>query len=434
MRTFTQLVVLSLLVIGFQYQTASAQSCTCPNGNNGNGPFISGALSTPTVACYEDLLALINGPLGDPMTVAAFDIVDGFVPVCIVSAAPVNNCVGAFMILVDAEDSEGNCASNGPFAVNVIIQDLILPVITCPSDVMIQCEESLDPIINGNLGEATAIENCTEPVVIASADITINADPCATVIERTWSATDCGGSATCVQTITVTDNQAPTFTVPADMDITVDAMCVFDADISVTGDVSDELDNCDPTVEATFSDVTTMGSCDGETVITRTWTTTDDCGNSNVQTQVITVLDEIPPVISGCPSDITVECDALPSINDEMVTYVDNCDPTIIGIPGDEQIIADPNNPFPCTEEILLLRTWEASDDCGNMASCTQLVLVIDTTDPIITFCPGDATVNCEDDNSSFSLGFAWRQIIALPTSISRSPMLLPIMAVTMIL
>ncbi|HRW76634.1 MAG TPA: hypothetical protein P5563_12065, partial [Saprospiraceae bacterium] len=406
MRTLSLLTTTAMLFLFGAWQSVQAQ-CPCPNGNNANGPFISGALMTPTVTCYEDLEALINGPVGDPMTVSAFDATDGFVPVCIVSAPPANNCVGSIMIMVDAADNDGNCASNGPFAVSVIIQDNVPPVITCPGDVTIECDESLDPMVNGNLGEATAMDNCMADVTISYSDITISVTPCETVIERTWSAQDCGGTATCVQEISVQDTQAPTFTVPADIVIYVDAACAFNADVTITGDVSDESDNCDPSVEATYVDITNPGSCVGETIVLRTWTSIDDCGNSLEQVQTITVLDNIPPVLSGCPSDVTVQCYAIPSVNDEMVTYVDNCDPTVIPVVGMEAIIPDPNNPSPCIEEILLLRTWEVADDCGNTASCTQLVTVIDTNDPWITLCPPDVTVNCEDDYSSASTGFA---------------------------
>ncbi|MEZ5031034.1 MAG: hypothetical protein R2787_06525 [Saprospiraceae bacterium] len=165
MRTLSLLSSTALLFLLSSTQSVFAQ-CGCPNGNNANGPFISGAAMTPTVACYEDLEALLNGPLGDPTTVSAFDASDGFVPVCIVSGPPANNCVGSIMIMVDAADSDGNCASNGPFAVTVIIQDNLPPVITCPGDVTIECDESLDPMVNGNLGEATALDNCMADVTI----------------------------------------------------------------------------------------------------------------------------------------------------------------------------------------------------------------------------------------------------------------------------
>ncbi|MEY8867894.1 hypothetical protein AB9K24_00175, partial [Meridianimaribacter flavus] len=73
---------------------------------------------------------------------------------------------------------------------------------------------------------------------------------------------------TLVQTINVVDTTAPTFTVPADVTIE----CDQDAnDLTLTGDVTDEADNCDAGLEATFSDAVADGNCANESVITRTW-------------------------------------------------------------------------------------------------------------------------------------------------------------------
>ncbi|OZV68713.1 hypothetical protein CA834_09640, partial [Winogradskyella aurantia] len=69
---------------------------------------------------------------------------------------------------------------------------------------------------------------------------------------NTWTFTDACGTTIqeYVQTITVEDNTAPTFTVPAD--ITVE--CDVDVnDLSITGDVTDEADNCSTGLEATFA-------------------------------------------------------------------------------------------------------------------------------------------------------------------------------------
>ncbi|MFZ3565280.1 PKD domain-containing protein, partial [Tenacibaculum finnmarkense] len=61
--------------------------------------------------------------------------------------------------------------------------------------------------------------------------------------------------------ITVKDTIKPTFTVPNDAIIYADENCNFDASVAKTGDVSDESDNCDTTLSATFTDATIAGSC-----------------------------------------------------------------------------------------------------------------------------------------------------------------------------
>ena len=63
-------------------------------------------------------------------------------------------------------------------------------------------------------------------------------------------------------------------------------------------------DDCDATVTLTFNDVTTPGTCAGNYSVTRTWTATDDCGNSSTATQTINVQDITAPVIAALPAAI----------------------------------------------------------------------------------------------------------------------------------
>ena len=49
--------------------------------------------------------------------------------------------------------------------------------------------------------------------------------------------------------------------------------------------------------------------CDNHyTLIRRTWTVSDNCDNSTLAEQIITVHDDIAPVFTFVPADYTVEC------------------------------------------------------------------------------------------------------------------------------
>ncbi|MGB4849574.1 MAG: hypothetical protein WBP41_16745, partial [Saprospiraceae bacterium] len=90
--------------------------------------------------------------------------------------------------------------------------------------------------------------------------------------------------------ITGSDQTAPTFTRPADITILTNAPCVYDASVAVTGDVTNEQDNCATGLNATFTDNIVDGPCECSHIITRTWSLSDACGNSaSNQVQTITV-------------------------------------------------------------------------------------------------------------------------------------------------
>ena len=157
--------------------------------------------------------------------------------------------------------------------------------------------------------------------------------PCigSSIITRTWSLTDeCGNNTTAAQIITLEDTTAPTFTVPFDIVLE----CALDPnDLNITGDVMDEADDCDTSLgEATFTDVLQDNTpCNGASIITRTWSLTDDCGNNTTAVQTITLQDTDAPFFTQ-PADITIECDVDPTdltIVGDVTDETDNCDDTL---------------------------------------------------------------------------------------------------------
>jgi hypothetical protein len=145
-------------------------------------------------------------------------------------------------------------------------------------------------------------------------------------------------------------------------------------------------DNCStPTV--TFNETSSLDEC-GEGTITRTWTATDDCGNTATCTQILTVVDTTDPVLSGVPADATVECDNIPDPASPSAT--DNCD-------NDVDISFSETSSLDECGEGTITRTWTATDCAGNSVSASQTLMVVDTTDPVLSGEPADATVECDD-------------------------------------
>ena len=108
-------------------------------------------------------------------------------------------------------------------------------------------------------------------------------------------------------------------------------------------------DNCSLTgdINVTVNDVQTPGSCVNDYSIIRTWTATDECGNTSSASQTITVQDSTNPVISGVPSDITAECDNIPAALTTNITVSDNCTLT-----GDINItVNDVQSPGTCVND-----------------------------------------------------------------------------------
>jgi len=147
-------------------------------------------------------------------------------------------------------------------------------------------------------------------------------------------------------------------------------------------------DNCDADVEISFGEVRTDGVCDDDYVLTRTWTATDNCGNFSTQSQVIVVFDITPPVLAGVPIDITVECDAIPAASTPTAT--DNCDADV------EISFGEVRTDGVCDDDFVLTRTWTATDNCGNLSTESQVIVVFDITQPILSSVPIDITVECD--------------------------------------
>ncbi|MCF8239043.1 MAG: DUF3494 domain-containing protein, partial [Saprospiraceae bacterium] len=276
-----------------------------------------------------------------------------------------------------------------------VVPDNTPPMITCPSDLSIQCNESSLP---ANTGFATAMDDCDPAPAITFSDLIIpgicsyNEE-----ILRTWVALDISGNDTfCIQSITISDLTGPVISCPGDMTLE----CTDPTDPGTAG-MATATDNCSPSPVLSYSDVTAPGLCVDAFQIIRTWTATDDCANSSMCDQLIDVMDNILPTIS-CPSAIAISCtDSMDPATTGDPTATDNCD-------GNPEIsftdIVTPSGQ--CPQNYTINRTWTAMDNCSNSSQCIQQITVSDLTQPIIT-CPADVNVDCAASILPAATGFA---------------------------
>ena len=280
------------------------------------------------------------------------------------------------------------------------VRDSTPPAVTCPSEVAVQCLSSVPPrpttlaqfLEQGGL----ASDNCDADLTYMSSDDPLTGGPCGGMIRRTHTVTDdFSHSASCVQIITVRDTIPPSITCPAEIAVQclsgVPPRPTTLAQFLEQGGLAS--DNCDADLTYTSSDGPLIGGPCGGT-LRRTHTVTDDCTNSASCVQIITVRDPIPPSIT-CPSEVAVQCLAgVPPLPTTLAQFLeqgglasDNCDADLTYTSSDGPLVGDP-----CGGT--LRRTHTITDDCGNSASCVQIITVRDTIPPSIT-CPAEVAVQC---------------------------------------
>ena len=153
--------------------------------------------------------------------------------------------------------------------------------------------------------------------------------------------------------------------------------------------------------------------------INTAWATssTADTVSSTYDASGITT-DNTNPVIT-CPANITVQCtqSTLPAVTG-TATATDDQDPTPTITYSDVTA-----GTAPC---ITITRTWVATDDCDNSASCVQTITVEDNTPPTIN-CPANLTLNCGADTSAAATGMATASDNCMPSpTVTRSNQVTP--------
>jgi hypothetical protein len=132
---------------------------------------------------------------------------------------------------------------------------------------------------------------------------------------------------------------------------------------------------------------------------TVTFTATDNCGEKVTTSAVLTISDTTPPVISGNPGPLTLECEWWE--NDDLleewldsVTATDNCD-------NDVMVTYSPTTfDLSCDNVGDITVIWTATDDSGNKSTTSAVLTIEDTTAP--NFGPvADGEAECDGEGNT---------------------------------
>ena len=327
-----------------------------------------------------------------------------------------NSCgnTGSVKVSFFAKDACGNETAT-PTTATFSVVDNIAPVFTtAPTSVTVNCAgagngnvAALTSFINTYAG-GVATDNCggvapfwtftwVDKLGATGANsypqipsFGVGYPPCDWFTDVAFSVKDeCGNTKTGTARFVIQDQIPPVFS-GLQPDITVDCNNIP----ATAADFPGATDNCGSISVTLLTNTSNINNnCTGTYQIKKTWNATDQCGNKNTYTRVITVLDNQAPIIAGVPADVTVACDAVPPV--PKIVISDACD-------------SKPDSVFVQTSTIgsdtklcsfynyVLTRKWTATDKCGNVSTKSYTVTVRDTKAPTFTV-PANMTVECFD-------------------------------------
>jgi len=281
------------------------------------------------------------------------------------------------VVLSDISTTLVNILANDTATVNIIDND---GTEGYPEDITLEACETIP-----DAAEITSDSTCAITVVLEETTEGQD-DSCPTeyIITRTWTITDCiGNERIHTQVITIEDTIAPTFEAALPLDMTITCDEVPDAVVLTA------IDNCDTNVEVIFEETATNDrNCSGGYVITRVWNASDCAGNAISHTQTITIMPNGPITASAYDEEVTIMCgEAIPEVPN--LEFMGGC--------GDYTVVFNEEAQFSEeTEDYMIVRTWNATDACDNMATFEQIIFVMqpEKETVLIDICVEDMTID----------------------------------------
>lgn len=348
------------------------------------------------VSLDENGIAVITG---DDILEGSYGCYDQYVVMIDGKFQPIVDCddVGkTFTVKVTDPISGNSCWGK------ILVEDKLPPVLTC-TDVTVSCNnDALDP---GSIGYPDLYDNCgvdNVTLTFSEMPIGLTCDPLyAEILHRVWYAVDKhnGMLVSCEQDIFLKKGTVSDVVWPANLDdISAPALACGNANTSPENTGKPTIDGipvggyCE--LVTSYQDKI-VPICDNSFKVLRTWMVMDNCTNAMISTtQQIQVLDKVGPSIS-CPTPkqiVIVDpswqgCGA--TIFAPTVNITDNCTvPTKLGI--QTSVLAGGvltqkvgNGAYFNVPYGNHTVTYTATDNCGNISSCSVDLTVIDTEPPV---------------------------------------------------
>jgi len=354
-------------------QTTVTWTATDAAGNSATATQIVTVVDAelPTITAPPTVTVVTNNnqPFASGVNLGTATATDNSGSVLVTNNALVQYPMGTTTVTWTATDAAGNVATATQL---VIVQDKQAPVLSGPSNKVVNTNAGANYATGVNLGTASATDNSGGPVTIsnnAPAQYQLGAN------NVTWTATDASGNTTSVvQVITVVDAEPPVIT--GVNNIVVNA--APGTNTATVGSLGNPLatDNVQ-LVSLTNNATGTIYSIGTTSII---WTAIDAAGNRNTAVQLVIVKDITAPVLQGVPANATANCGTIPSAGN--VTATDNYD-TQVTVQLTESSNRGTNPALANYYNYIITRTWTATDAAGNSTSETRTVTVSDTQAPV---------------------------------------------------
>ena len=240
-----------------------------------------------------------------------------------------------------------------------------------PESVTLNCGEEF------TLDTAIVNDECS-PVTLAWTDEPLY--DCAGSYIRIWRAFDgCGNQALEATIVTLIDTQAPILVgVPE----TTEGSCGGEP---ITALVS-ATDNCDSDVSVIVTEESVPGNCGS--VVTYTWTATDNCGNTTSEERTYSLTDNVGPEFASIVDTVYASCG-------DVLSALDIPEPEVSDACSQVASLEFSDNEIPTSCGTSVIRTYTATDGCGNSSNAQQLIVFEDTTPPVFISAPENIVSAC---------------------------------------